>query len=270
MEVRTMKRVCSGAVVMTMLLGAVQAGAQAPTYQFPDPTVLVGPGSWIGVRVRDLTGDESKQANVDSPAGVFVESVDPGTPAEKAGIQRADIFIEFDGERVRSVRGFTRQVTETPPRRTVKAVVVRSGARRTVEITPQAGRLDAQDLGRGLPGIQPAPRQPLPPPQFGTPRYGNYIGVTLETVQGQLADYFGVPAGVLISAVDLDSPASRAGLKAGDVITAAAGQTVRSPADVSSAMRGARPGSKLELKIVRDRKEMSMAVDLSTIVPTLL
>jgi S1-C subfamily serine protease len=121
MEVRTMKRVCSGAVVMTVFLGAVHVGAQAPAYRFPDPTVLVG---------------------------VF--------------------------------------------------------------------------------------------------------------------------AGVLISAVDLDSPASRGGLKAGDVITAAAGQMVRSPADVSSAMRGVRPGSKLELKVVRDRKELSMAVDLTTIVPTLL
>jgi serine protease Do len=260
-----------GLVVVTVaLLGAAPARAQ---YRFPDPTVLVGPGASIGVRVRDLTSDDLTSARLDSQAGVFVESVVPGTPAEKAGIKAGDVILEFDGERVRSVRGLTRLVSETPPQRTVKAVVVRDGSRRTLDVTPERDRFSSDDVFRlnpGLPMLKPRGDLPLPQLPQGRLRYRGFIGVTLDPIAGQMADYFGVSGGVLVSGVDLGSAASRAGLKAGDVITAAHGQLVKQPSDVSAAVRDVRPGSKLELKIVRDRKDMTIAVDVPLVVPMLL
>jgi S1-C subfamily serine protease len=85
-----------------------------------------------------------------------------------------------------------------------------------------------------------------------------------------MAEYFGVSAGALVSAVDLDSPAARAGLKAGDVITVADGQAVKRPSDVSAAVRRTRPGSKLDLKVVRDHKEMTISIDVPLAMPMLL
>jgi serine protease Do len=260
-----------GVAVTTLLLGAVPAHAQS---RFPDPLVLVGPGASIGVRVRDLTSEDVARAQLDDPAGVFVESVAAGMPAEKAGIKSGDVIVEFDGERVRSVRGFTRLVSETPPQRTVKAVVVRDRSRRTLNVTPESERRTADGVPRidpSLPLLRPRGDAPVLPglPQ-GTPRYRGFIGVTLEAIEGQMADYFGVSAGVLVSAVDLDSPAARAGLKAGDVMITAAGEPVTRPADVSAAVRRTRPGSTLELKVVRDHKEMTIAVDVPLAVPMLL
>lgn len=135
-----MKQMRLGVAMTAVLLGGMPALAQS---RFPDPLVLVGPGASIGVRVRELTADDQQKAKLDSPAGVVVESVMTGTPAEKAGIMSGDVIVEFDGERVRSVRGFGRLVSETPPQRTVKAVIVRDGARRTVDVTPESERRTA-------------------------------------------------------------------------------------------------------------------------------
>jgi serine protease Do len=252
------------------VLAVVPASAQGPAYRFPDVTTLVGPGSSIGVRVRELTNEEAGAA-ANAAGGVYIEEVLRDTPAERAGLKPGDVVIEFDGERVRSVRGFTRLVSETPPRRTVKAVVVREGSRRTLDVTPTAGNFLQDGIGRlnqNRPLLRPGD-MPVPFPQ-GRPEYRGWIGVTLETVEGQMADYFGVTAGALVSAVDLNSPASRAGLRAGDVITAAAGQNVRRASDVNDAVRRTRPGSQLELKVVRDRKEISISIDVPTAMRMLL
>src|SRR5207245_9832621 len=82
-----------------------------------------------------------------APAGgAVVEDIRADSPAEKAGLKRADVIVEFDGERVRSARQFTRLVQETGPGRTVKATVVRDGQRKDVELTPTDGRQGNDDV----------------------------------------------------------------------------------------------------------------------------
>ena len=132
--------IASGAVALAMVTVVPAVNAQWPSSRFPDVTTLVGPGSSIGVRVRELTNEEVR-APANAGGGVSIEEVLAGTPAERAGLKRGDVVVEFDGERVRSVRGFTRLVSETPPRRTVKAIVWRDGSRRTVDVTPDILRL---------------------------------------------------------------------------------------------------------------------------------
>src|SRR5712691_2419544 len=94
-----------------------------------DLMVLAGRGAEIGVQVAD-----------GKDAGVVIEEVRPDSPAEKAGLKRADVIVEFDGEHVRSARQFGRLVQETPPGSTVKATIVRDGRRQDVQITPAEGR----------------------------------------------------------------------------------------------------------------------------------
>jgi membrane-associated protease RseP (regulator of RpoE activity) len=66
-----------------------------------------------------------------------IDSVREGTPATRAGLQKGDVVVEFDGERARSAQQFTRLVRETAPGRSVKMTVVRDGSRRTLDITPE-------------------------------------------------------------------------------------------------------------------------------------
>jgi S1-C subfamily serine protease len=87
---------------------------------------LTAPGASIGALVRD------------SPArqNVVVTDVPRDTPAEKAGLRKDDVVIDFDGLPVESARRFKRIVAETPPGRTVKMTVERQGKRLQLTITP--------------------------------------------------------------------------------------------------------------------------------------
>ncbi len=261
-----MKAIGVAAAVVGALLAAAPADAQQQ--RFPDPLVLVGPGSAIGARVREVTADEAKTAKLEAPTGVYIVEVDPNTPAERAGLKSGDIVVEFDGEHVRSVRGFSRLVSETPPNRTVKATIVRGGTRTTLDVTPINSERLA--MNRVTPDLPRPPARPNPPtyrfraepfrlpdtPQLAPPP--PRLGIELSPIDGQMSDFFGVSAGVLVSSVDRDSPAARAGLKAGDVVTAVNGHAVRQPGEMSNEVRNAT--GPIELTVVRDKKEMKVRV----------
>ena len=260
-----------GAIVIVALVGVAPLFAQQPGFRFSDPLTLVGPGASIGVRVRDLNSDDVKNARLETPSGVYIEEVEKGTPAERAGLKNGDIVTDFDGERVRSVQAFRRLVAETPPQRTVKATVVRDGSRRTLELTPEpASRRLTQDfaqLPRSFPQLRIQPRTPANPLGPETRRFAlvpprQRLGVTLNTLEGQLADFFGVSGGALVSSVESESAGARAGLKAGDVITEVNGHSVRQPADVVQEIRDAKAGSQVTLRIMRDKKAMTLNVTL--------
>ncbi|HLG55732.1 MAG TPA: PDZ domain-containing protein [Vicinamibacterales bacterium] len=226
---------------------------------------LEGLGSSIGVVVRDQRTSDA--------AGVVIDSVREGTPAIRAGLQKGDVVLEFDGERARSARQFSRLVRETPPGQAVKMTVMRNGSRRTVDITPEAR--DSVDI-QSFPGVTAGVDRAL----RAIPRDFNFkfdgepfgwegffgspgrLGVMVTPMSDQLAAYFGVKDGVLVSAVTENTPAAAAGLKAGDVVMAANGRAVASAADLSREVREVQPGSRLSIRVMRDRKEITVTVTI--------
>ena len=228
--------------------------------------LLEGGGSQIGVSVRDLTADEITKAKLDQPGGVLVQDVRADSPAARAGLKTGDIVVQFDGERVRSASHFTRLVRETAPGRAVTSSVIRDGARVALDVAPDVNERRAMAFPRNLPPLPPnfglnVPRDLDPaPPLRGSPRA--QIGVTLTPLGEQLASYFGVKDGVLVSSVTSGSAAAQGGLRAGDVITAVNGRAVQNVGDVISAVREARPGSALTMRIIRDRKEVAVTVTI--------
>ena len=120
-------------------------------------------------RVDPRPGDGDAKTAKGATAGVVVEDVSTDSPAEKAGIRKGDVVVEFDGERVRSVRQLTRLVQETPAGRTVTAILQRDGQRTTVSVTPRddgsfsfRGFEDLGDWARDL-RYKVAPRAITPP-----------------------------------------------------------------------------------------------------------
>jgi serine protease Do len=237
-------------------------GDDRPEVRARELTILSGRGSSIGVSVRDVGPAE---AGGEKPfEGVLIDEVRPGSPAEKAGLRRGDIIVEFDGERVRSARQFGRLVQETPAGRAVKATITRDGQKKDVQITPAEGRgatmlFDGDrmreqlgDFAARLPDMNFNFDFDLP----GT-LSGRRLGVTVDELTHQLADYFGAKDGVLVTAVTDGSAAARAGLKAGDVITSINGDRVTSREDL---VRGLRETTKedVTIGIVRDKKESTV------------
>lgn len=234
---------------------------------------LYGPGSWIGVSVREATDDDAAKAKLAQPAGVVVESIQDGSPAARAGLRVGDLVLDYRGERVLSVRHFTRLVQESAPRRAVSVVVMRGTERQTLDVVPEfsgeLGNLSSRDFGRQL---RERIQRDLPrnfnfniDPDFLQRRGlagGRNLGITLAPLSDQLAEYFGVKEGALVSSVQTGSAAAEAGLRAGDVITAINGRMVRDASDVTAEIRRALPAGTLEISVMRDKKSLTLKATL--------
>ena len=260
------KAMVGSLVAVTMVVAALMIlgptiGAQVRGGQVgpgTDRLLLQGPDSEIGVSVRELRAEEISGATLEQPGGVFVQDVREGAPAARARFRSGDIITSFDGERVRGVRHLSRLVLETPPGRTVSSIIIRGTERQTLQVTPDATRrlgTRVPDIGRGMRAI---PRDFNFDFDFPERASRARLGVSLTALSDQLASYFGVKDGALVSAVEAYSPAAQAGVRAGDVITAIDGRMVRTPRDVTAGIRESAPGSAVEIRIVRDRKEMTV------------
>ena len=255
-----------GIAAGAVLAPSVYGQARERQSRVIEPFEFFGRGAQIGVSVHDAD-DESRKSG---GGAVIVDDVQADSPAAKAGIKVGDALAEFDGERVRSVRQFTRLVQETPVGRTVQAVLARNGQRVTVSVTPErasnvvlGGNFDM--LRRSLPAVPavpPAPATPRPPSlpgfEFGFRYGGGRLGISVEDLTDQLSEYFGVKEGVLVRSVTEGSVAAKAGLKAGDVITGVNGTHVNDPSDVNRAIERLSDGADITLDIVRDRKAQTL------------
>ncbi len=249
-----------------------QSRAPRAMPRMADVFTLGGGGSRIGVSINDVDAAEVKgKAN----AGVVVDDVDEDSPAAKAGLKKGDVVVEFDGERVRSVRQFTRLVNETPAGRTVPAVVMRDGQRVSVSITPREGSNgDHWDTGafetlrRFGSTPPPVPARPVLPTRPATPvppafdsffwRSGSRLGITTDDLSPQLAEYFGTKDGVLVSSVEANTAAAKAGVKAGDVITTVNGSAVESASELRRRLSSVDAGEEFSLGIVRDKRTLTL------------
>jgi serine protease Do len=256
---RTLKTLTGAAVAIALVLvpslhGQSTARAAGQDRRARELTILGGRGGELGLRITDAKA-----------GGVQVEEVLPGGAAEKAGVKAGDVIVEFDGERVRSTRQLARLVQETPPGRAVKATLSRNGRTENVQITAEEGRDSTVlfDSDRGFAHFGGFERlRDLPFDfnfDFAMPGQasGGRLGVSVDELTNQLAGYFGVKDGVLVTEVADGSAASRAGVKAGDVITSVNGSAVHSREDLLSAVRrGA--DEELAIGIVRERKELTV------------
>jgi serine protease Do len=258
---------------LAMALVAIPAlHAQDRTPREPDGRVFIdGLGGTIGATVRDVTPEEAQRAKLSSAEGAYVTRVDSNGAAAKSGIASGDIIVEFDGERVRSSRQLSRLVRESADGRQVRAAVVRDGNRRTVELTPQSDRPwfnmpDLSRLDRDMRELRQRFEFNYDGP--GGRGWGGWVGgrarlgASLTPVSDQLAAYFGVQRGVLVSSVEADSPAAQAGLKAGDVITSINGRTVDAVSDVLEEVRRADSGGSIAITATRDRKEVKLTAKM--------
>jgi serine protease Do len=245
-------------------------------------TTFAGGGSQIGVSVRDVEASDVTGKKLSGQAGAVVEEVESDTPAAKAGVKAGDVVVGFDGERVRSARQLDRLVEETPAGRTVKLSVMRDGAKLDLDVTPDSSSTaSAFALGprfRGQFGpelkqhLDSELRENLRNHRFDMPAFdfnwddGNLftmrmrgrLGVQGDEVRDQLATYFGVQSGVLVSNVAADSPAAKAGLKAGDVITAVNGKPVKDMTELRREVTDSGEGKEIALSVTRDKKPLSL------------
>jgi serine protease Do len=234
-------------------------------------------GGRLGVSISDLDTADAKGT------GVRIDEVEEGSPAEKAGFQKGDVVVEFDGERVRSARQFSRLVSETPAGRQVAAAVTRGGQRVSLNVATRESSSAfnwvqgdnwraLEELREGVrimptpvpprapvaPRAPAAPRAPQPPAVERFFYSGNQLGASVNGLTDQLQEHFGAKGGVLVTSVTEDSAAAKAGLEAGDVIVRVNGAVIDDPSDLRQRMQRLDAGEEFTLEIVRDRKTMTL------------
>jgi serine protease Do len=293
-------RIAMFGVVLTGLVVAAVSGLVAQTQPEPRPDerprprvmMLDGRGGQLGVRVQDLDAEGLKNA-AGATSGVAIEDVDQDSPAARAGLREGDIVVDVDGDRVRSARQFARLIQETPDGKSVRLGIVRGGQRQTIDVTLESRTFEfgfADRLGRDLMrDIEPRLRELEPRMRELEPRLREFrfdgpfnfdfdmprmtsprgrLGVQLNELTPQLAEYFGTPdGGALVAGVTKDSPAEKAGLKAGDIITSINGDRVRGSDDLIDELRDV-DGGEVTIGIVRDKKASSLKATIEAPRPT--
>ena len=229
----------------------------------PGGFVLVGLNqpSYMGVNLADVDSDRARTLKLRDVHGVEITRIEDNSPAAKAGLKVNDVVLEYNGQRVEGMEQFGRFVRETPAGREVKLLISRDGNQQLLSVTVGTRR-NAELLGdRTYKFNMPEVNIPMPdiPMIFQSSRTG-ILGVEVEALSPQLAEFFGVKDGVLVRSVLKDSSAEKAGIKAGDVITKVDQEAITSPAELSSAVRSARAKTTFPIQVFRDHREMSINV----------
>ena len=245
--------------------------AQEPAATDRSFSLFVDGGTFLGVGTEDITKENMGRYGMREVRGVGVTQVVKDSPAEKAGLKKDDVILRFDGESVTSVRKLSRLVGESSADQTVRLTISRGGAEQEVSATLSKHNL-ANILGAGIRDqVFRDLQKELPQMKDFRPMTGDgnfvfqfggnrRIGISTQPLTKQLADYFGAKdGGLLIASVNDNSPAAKAGLKAGDVITAVDGEKVASPGDVSRAINKKEDGE-VSLTILRDRNTRTVTL----------
>jgi len=243
-----------------------------------DTMVLLGDegASWLGVESQEITSEKAKELKLPAERGVLLERIVPDSPAAKAGLKDNDVITEINGQRVEGAAQFRRMIHEIPAGRSVQFTVWRDGKAQSIGVTlgksEDHGNMWFKTAPRAfsfqLPNIEMPEVAPMPDMDMGA--YGLLagsrprLGIDAEDLSGQFGAYFGAPdgEGVLVREVNSGSPAEKAGVKSGDIITALNGERIRSLGDLREKLAGKRDEKTVKLGVLRNKSEVSITVEM--------
>jgi serine protease Do len=162
---------------------------------------------WLGVAIQDITSELSQKFGIKGSRGALVSDVTKGSPAEKAGIARGDVILEFNGKEVTSVGGLRNMVSQSRAGAEVSVKILRGGKEYTLKAV-------VAELPKEAAGTL---QEPFPEDA----RTNAFSGITVKELTREIARQLGIgfeEKGVVIVRIEPGSPADDAGLKRGDVI----------------------------------------------------
>lgn len=190
---------------------------------------------WLGVTIQNVDRTLADSFGLDRPRGALVSQLSPEGPAANAGLEPGDVIIEFDGHAIETSADLPHVVGLIAPGTEVDVLVVRDRRERTIEVTvgsleadaSQASAYNNDDDGPGR------------------------LGLSIETAPEEMLSRWELSGGVLVRAVEEDSPAGRAGLMNGDVITMVGSSPVRSADAFIDATEDLEAGDSVPLRVIR-------------------
>jgi len=251
-----------------------------PNIVTDDQNILIGEdgSGWLGVETREVTTDKAKELKLSAERGVLLGKIVPDSPAAKAGLKENDVVTEINGQRVEGAAQFRRMIHEIPAGRSIQLTVWRDGRSQAISATlgKSEERRHAMKMMTPTPGTF-AFRMPEIPDIPSMEWNGNMLfsggqprlGIDAEDISGQLGSFFGAPdgEGILVREVNSGSPAEKAGVKAGDVITSVNGERIRTVGELREKIAAKREDKDskdrtVRLGVLRNKSEISLNVEL--------
>ena len=238
------------AAIFSQSGGSVGIGFAIPVNQAKSVvTQLAAAGKvtrgWLGVMIQPLTPELAKGFNVPAGGGALVASVQDNSPAARAGVKAGDVITEFDGHKLTQTADLSKLVAATAVGREVPLTIVRDG--KTVTLQSRIARMDEPD--------QPAVAQ--------NDSGKEPLGLTVETVTPSVGRELGLAdtRGVVVRGVRDSSPAEKAGIRPGDVITEVDHHPVTSAADMKQLLAKHAQGAPVVVLLHRDGNSLYAALN---------
>jgi serine protease Do len=200
----------------------------------------------VGVSRDPITKEMATALGLPSASGALLTTVNPGGPADKGGLQRGDVIVEFNGRPVKDNEGLVDLVVSTTPGTSVPVTVYRNKEKKTLNVTVSELDLDAEQntqLGR-----RNTPDEPT----------ATGFGMQVGPITPEIARELELPrnrTGVVVMDVDRNSPAANAGIRPNDVIVEVNHQPVSNVSQVQRELQRATPGQPVFLVVWRDGQE---------------
>ncbi len=199
---------------------------------------------YLGVNLQTLTPELAKALKVQDRKGALVSDVMAGSPAEQAGMQRRDVIVAFNNQKVESARDLAALVATTPIGKSVTVTVLRDGSLQTLPVT--VGTMQSAEA-QEVPAAHAAPGQ---------------WGMQLQEVTPEMARQRGLSTthGVMVVGVQPGSPAAEAGLREGDMLLEANRQLLHTVAEVQQALTHTDAKAPLLLLVEREQGRVFVAL----------
>ena len=212
----------------------------------------------IGVSFEEENGTNLiTLKSLGAPYGVVIEGVEPGSPAEKAGLKGGDVITAINGTAIKSGNDLVNPIASAPIGSKVKISFVRDKQQKETSATVEdRTRVFSNTEGR----VNSAPDEPAPAE----------FGLRVESLTPERAQRAGVEGqkGVLVSQVEPASFADDIRFAPGDVINEVNGQTVTAIDEYRKAIAQLKPGQNVVFKVLRrNYNDRVMTVFLSGVVP---
>jgi serine protease Do len=193
---------------------------------------------YLGMGIKDVDDQVKEAFGLPEARGALVQTVEPGKPADVAGIQKGDVVVEVDGRPIRNNRELIDYISYLPVGTQVKLTLIRNGQRRT---------LTAKTAERPLEGEQD---EETPASEAEPTR--NKLGMAVQNITPTLRQMYGIGdavKGVVVTSVKEVSPAGDI-LSEGDVISEVQGQSVTNVDEFRAAIDKLKSGQTARLYVI--------------------
>jgi serine protease Do len=217
---------------------------------------------YLGVRIEPVSDDLAEALGLPERQGEFVQFVQPGEPAERAGLQQGDVVVKVAGKDVTPDQTLSFIVANIAPDTRVPLEIIRDGQRRTIQAT--VGRRPSEEELAAQSFDPDADATTVPPMPSNGGVVEQALGLQVIPLTAQLVRQFGFPdgtTGLVIANVDPNADAAQKGLARGTVILGINGRDVANVADLEEAVTAAKSAGR-EAVLLRLRQRGTPAISI--------